>query len=67
LTNNALADFLEGAMRKLIFLALLTAIASHAQDFKSEGLPSDRERPDYVLGDSLQRWAGAQVNWAEAA
>ena len=50
-------------MRKLIYLALLTAVASHAQDFKSERLPSDRERPDYVLGDSLQRWDGAQVNW----
>lgn len=50
-------------MRKLIFLMLLVAGTAQAQDFRSERLPSDRERPDYVLGTSLQRWSGGQVNW----
>ncbi|MES2583546.1 MAG: matrixin family metalloprotease [Pseudomonadota bacterium] len=50
-------------MHKLMYLGLLLAVSSHAQDFKSYPMPSERERPNYVLGSSLQAWPGGQVNW----
>lgn len=56
---------LKGAMHKLISATLLVAAtaAVHAQDFKSYPMPSERERPDYVLGASQQSWTGGQINW----
>ena len=50
-------------MRKCIYAALLLAGASQAQDFRFESLPSLRERPNYVLGASSQRWTTGQVDW----
>lgn len=52
-------------MYKLIYATLMvaTTAASHAQDFKSYPMPSERESPDYVLGASQQFWASGQINW----
>lgn len=50
-------------MRKSIFLAFLFAGSAQAQDFIQAQMPSDRERPSYVLGSSSQYWPAGQVNW----
>jgi hypothetical protein len=51
-------------MHKLTgMVLLLAAAASHAQDFKSFPLHGERESAQYVLGSSIQSWAGGQINW----
>ena len=52
-------------MHKLISATLLVAatVASHAQDFKSYPMPSERERPYFILGASQPFWTGGQLNW----
>lgn len=50
-------------MHKLVYAVLLMATTGHAQDFKSYPMPSERERPDYVLGPAQQFWAGGQISW----
>jgi len=51
-------------MRKLIYLALLAAVTSHAQDdYKVRAMPGEREQPEYVLGLNKQHWLGSRYYW----
>ncbi len=51
-------------MRKLIYIALLAAVTSHAQDdHRVHVMPSDREQPSYVLGENQQRWLSSRYYW----
>ena len=46
----------------LVLMASMAA-ATHAQDYSGSAAPSDRVRPNYVLGSAQEHWSGGVIRW----